>query len=161
MSKSKGSREAHCSNEFRKDTRRKQRISINQWDVEKEKNTTLNAAKKLKNCTNVSVAKDKSISYRILNFNFVFTEISQFVKCKECGGDIKFYPESTRGLGFKIMLTCQLCKPRLIPSCPQIGLAFEINRRFTFAMRCIGQGPTGEKILRIDGFTASCRPKVA
>ncbi|XP_070159831.1 LOW QUALITY PROTEIN: uncharacterized protein [Polyergus mexicanus] len=145
MRKSKGSRKAHCSNEYRKDTNRKRSFPINRWDMEKEKDTTLNAAKKLENRSDVPVAEDESIGYRILNFYSVFTEISQFVKCKECGGNVKFYSESSRGLGFKIMLTCELCEPTLIPSCPQIGSAFEINRRFTFAMRCIDQGANGEK----------------
>lgn len=43
------------------------------------------------------------------------------------------------------MISCKQCEPTLIPSCAKIGLAYEINRRFVFAMRCLDQGANAEK----------------
>lgn len=85
------------------------------------------------------------IEYRILNFITVFTAISECVKCKNCDGNIKFKAESTRGLGFKILVICTTCDPISIPSCPFIGSAYEINRRFFFVMRLLGLGLNGAK----------------
>lgn len=62
-----------------------------------------------------------------------------------CGGDVKFQTESTRGLGFKIVIICDECRPTDVSSCPKIGLSYEINRRFSFAMHCLGQGASAEK----------------
>lgn len=147
MKRSKGSREAHRSNEYRKDVQRKLRFSVNRWDIEKEElyYHTAKAMKKLENSSNMPVPEDNSVDYRILNFTTVFGEISQFVKCKKCDSDVQFYTEDIQGLSFKIMISCKQCEPTLIPSCAKIGLAYEINRRFAFAMRCLGQGANAEK----------------
>jgi hypothetical protein len=91
------------------------------------------------------VPENDTLNYRILCFTSVFNEISKVVKCKTCGGDVKFQTESTRWLGFKIIVICDVCRPTDIPSCPKIGLSYEINRRFSFAMRCLEQGASGEK----------------
>jgi len=58
---------------------------------------------------------------------------------------VKFQTESTRGLGFKIVIICDKYRPTDVSSCPKIGLSYEINRRFSFAMRCLGQGASAEK----------------
>lgn len=58
---------------------------------------------------------------------------------------MKFQTESSRGLGFKIAISCDKCRPTSISSCPKIGSSYEINRRFSFVMRCLGQGASGEK----------------
>lgn len=79
--------------------------------------------------------------YKILNFTMVFNEISEVVKCKTCDGEVKFC--STRGLEFKITVVCGNYKHTNIFSCPKIGNSYEINRRFVFAMRCLGQDATG------------------
>lgn len=84
--------------------------------------------------------QDNSIEYRILNFVTVFAAISNLVKCKVCGGDIKFQTASTRGLGFQIIVKCDTCAPQSIPSCSFIGRTYEINRRFVFTMRVLGLG---------------------
>lgn len=83
---------------------------------------------------------DATFGYRILNFSAVFTAISACVKCKTCGGNIKFAEADIRGLGFKIVIQCDECEPQRISSCPQIQKAYEINRRFVFAMRVLGLG---------------------
>lgn len=43
------------------------------------------------------------------------------------------------------MISCDECRSTDISSCPKIGLSYEINRRFNFAMRCLGQGASGAK----------------
>lgn len=102
------------------------------------------AAKKLENSSDIPVLEDNNVDYRILNFTSVFGEISQFVKCIKCDGDVQFHTEGTQGLGFKI-ISCKQCEPTLVLSCTKIGSAFEINWRFAFAMRCLGQGANEEK----------------
>ena len=88
---------------------------------------------------------NREINYRILNFFTVFAAIADVVTCKKCGSDVKFNEKASRGLGFKIEITCQSCCPILIPSCPYIASAYEINRRLTFAMRMLGIGLSGIK----------------
>ncbi|KYN28331.1 hypothetical protein ALC57_02256, partial [Trachymyrmex cornetzi] len=104
----------------------------NRWAFESETETTVSAAKKLKSSavSDVLVPENDSINYRILNFNSVFNKISEVVKCKTCGGNVKFHTESTRRLGFKVVIICDKCRPTDISSCPNIGLSYEINRRF-------------------------------
>ncbi|KYN12721.1 hypothetical protein ALC57_15099 [Trachymyrmex cornetzi] len=75
--------------------------------------------------------------------NFVFSALSECVKCKKCDSDVRFSMKSTRGLGFKIVVSCSSCKPTFIPSCPYIKTAYEINTRFFFIMRLLGIGLRG------------------
>lgn len=84
--------------------------------------------------------------YRIINFIHVFSAISDLVKCKNCEKDVEFNVKGEQGLGFKISVKCD-CEPKEINSCPKIGRkAFEINRRFVFAMRLLGVGLQGLNI---------------
>jgi len=164
MSAAKSIRESKRSGAFRKDRTPKRPKPPNRWALESETEKTVSAAKKLKSMSvsDVLVPENNTLNYRILNFNSVFNEISQVVKCKTCGGDVKFQTESTRGLGFKIVIICDKCRPTDVSSCPKIGLSYEINRRFSFAMRCLGQGASAEKkILWINGSASSCRSKIA
>lgn len=117
----------------------------NKWQAESDTATTESSAKKLQGLSGVLVPEDDSLNYRILNINSVFAEISQFVKCKQCGGNVRFQTENTRGLDFKILVLCEDCQPTGIFSCPKIGSAYEINRRFAFTMQCLGHGSTGER----------------
>lgn len=143
MNKKKGSRELLQKNVFRKDRKQKRLPPVNRYAAEKEQESISTSAKKLKSAINVFVPEETNIGYRILNFITVFTTISECVKCKHCGSDITFQAESTRGLGFKILVKCTTCNPTSIPSCPFIGSAYEINRRFFFAMRLLGVGLKG------------------
>lgn len=81
---------------------------------------------------------NNDISYSILNFVTVFGALSQFVKCSECGGAIKFTDGNRRGLGFKILINCDNCEQKQISSNLHIGLAYEINIRFLLAVRLLG-----------------------
>lgn len=56
---------------------------------------------------------------------------------------MKFTEAAIRGLGFQIVAQCDQCNSRNISSCPQIDKAYEINRRFVFAMRVLGLGQYG------------------
>lgn len=69
--------------------------------------------------------------------------LSDHVSCKKCGGDINFTEWSVRGLGFKLVVNCGKCDQVVIYSCPLIHNAYEINRRFIFAMRPTGVGLAG------------------
>lgn len=139
----KGSRELLRSGKFRKDRSKKRIHPKNRHEAEQENLSTSTSAKKLKTAEDVFVPEEETIGYKILNFFTVFSTIAQYVKCKNCDGEINFKCESVRGLGFKIMIVCKTCKPVLVPSCPNIGPAYEINRRFIFAMRLLGIGLNG------------------
>ncbi|KYN12070.1 hypothetical protein ALC57_15779 [Trachymyrmex cornetzi] len=138
----KGSRKAHRSGSFRKDRSKKKIPSKNRHTAEKvelsDENIIASSAKKLKTDRETSASEDPNIGYRILNFLTVFSALSECVKCKKCDSDVRFSIESTRGLGFKIVVSCSSCKPTLIPSCPYIKSAYEIHTRFYFVMRYWG-----------------------
>lgn len=141
-SKEKNSREEPRSDTCREN--RKKRSSPTSRDEKEEMNTST-SAKKLKRFDDILVPEEENIGYRILNFITVFTTISEYIKCKTCGRDIKFKIEGTQGLGFNILILCTSCNPISIPSCPNIGRAYEINRRFFFAMRLLGIGLNGAR----------------
>lgn len=85
-----------------------------------------------------------NFSYRLIEFISVFSALSQLVVCKQCKEEVRFSEASRRGLGFKIILTCATCGEFSINSCPLInGHTYEINTRFTLAMRYLGIGLNG------------------
>ncbi|XP_029177754.1 uncharacterized protein LOC114945652 [Nylanderia fulva] len=86
---------------------------------------------------------NETFGYRLLNFIAVFTALSESVVCKTCHSKVTFSESSKRGLGFKIVLSCENCDDIFIPNCPFIDNAFEINRRMIFAMRLLGIGLHG------------------
>lgn len=86
---------------------------------------------------------DYTTSYNILNFYTVFSAISQYIKCKTFGSDIQFQEISKRGLGFKVVLTCNECDDKYIHSCLYIRNSYEIYRRFIFAKRLLRIGHQG------------------
>lgn len=141
MDRNKGSRE---SQNFSKCRTNKKVPPKNRFEAENSELNISASAKKLKRAEDISVPEEASIGYRILNFFTVFSALSELVKCKTCGGNVKFSIESTRGLGFKIVVSCSSCKPTSIPSCPYINkTAYEVNQRFCFAMRVLGIGLSG------------------
>jgi len=141
MNKKKGSRDSRKSENFRKNCMKKKLRPANRYEAERAELDASpldsTSAKKLKTAQDIPVPEESSIGYRILNFFTVFSALSECVKCKTCGGDVKFAAESIRGLGFKILVSCPSCKPTSIPSCPYIK-TYEINQRFHFAMRYWG-----------------------
>lgn len=143
MDKKKGSRQSQNHNKYRT---KKKIPPKNKYDAEKSDLNISASAKKLKSAEEIFVPEEPSIGYRILNFFTVFSTLSEHVCCKTCGGDLKFLPDSTRGLGFKIVVLCSKCQPTSIPSCPYVNkTSYEINQRFFFAMRLLGVGLYGAK----------------
>ncbi|XP_014479554.1 PREDICTED: uncharacterized protein LOC106746921 [Dinoponera quadriceps] len=106
-------------------------------------NTSTSEQKLNTSFDDLNVPIDQSVSYRVINFLSVFSKLSQVVKCKTCGGDVEFTETASRGLGFNLIVTCKKCQPTKIPSCPIIKNAFEVNRRFVFAMRMLGVSQAG------------------
>jgi len=59
---------------------------------------------------------------------------------------VRFTEGSKRGLGFKIIVTCNSCGEFYINSCPFINNhTYKINVRITFVMRILGLGLNGIK----------------
>lgn len=119
---------------------RKRKFGENQHTSELVSKYTSTSAEKLKESKDLCVNTDPSMNYCILQFTLVFTALQQILKCKNCDTDVKFYKRDERGLGFKICVVCSCKNENLIDSCPKISQAYEINRRFIFAMRLIGIG---------------------
>lgn len=75
--------------------------------------------------------------YRIIEFLTVFGAISDIVVCKDCKQKVNFDDSGHRGLGFKIVISCQ-CGNKDIHSGPFIMNSYEVNRRIVFVMRLLG-----------------------
>ncbi|GFS64563.1 uncharacterized protein TNCV_4137771 [Trichonephila clavipes] len=82
--------------------------------------------------------------YRVFDKTIIFTNIQNFTSCKKCGGDIKLSEKCVRGLSSVFSIECKNCKDlcsfrnsKMLGKRKNIP---EINRRFVYAMRTIGQG---------------------
>ncbi|GFX18691.1 uncharacterized protein TNCV_3311521 [Trichonephila clavipes] len=82
--------------------------------------------------------------YRVFDKTIMFTKIQNFASCKKCGGDIKLSEKCVRGLSSVFSIECKNCKvlcsfrnSKMLGKRKNIP---EINRRFVYAMRTIGQG---------------------
>ncbi|GFT70681.1 SCAN domain-containing protein 3 [Trichonephila clavipes] len=82
--------------------------------------------------------------YRVFDKTIMFTNIQNFASCKKCGGDIKLSENCVRGLSSVFSIECKNCKDlcsfrnsKMLGKRKNIP---EINRRFVYAMRIIGQG---------------------
>ena len=124
---------------------KKRKFSGNRHTFEESTEKTSTAAKKLLHTGNDEIIIDQTHGYRIIQFFSVFTAISALVTCKKCENDIKFNEASSRGLGFKIAVSCK-CGVSYVNSGPMIGNAYEINRRIVFVMRLLGIGINGLNI---------------
>ncbi|XP_026471717.1 uncharacterized protein LOC113375996, partial [Ctenocephalides felis] len=122
---------------------KKRKFSGNRFTHQNDTVFTSASAKKLKNNMNMEVPIASNFAYCILEFVSVFAAISEIVICKTCKSDVSISRSSFRGLGFKIILSCECEKQTVINSGPLIGNAFEVNRRFVFAMRLLGAGQEG------------------
>jgi len=143
MNRQKGSRDLRKSDNLRKSRTRKRKNVFNPQTVEHNEDSFSASAKKLKRQKKIIVPQDNNIEYRIINFITVFSTISNFIKCKQCNGNINFQTADTRGLGFKIALLCDNCEPQYVPSSIFVSHSYEINRRFIFTMRVLGIGLKG------------------
>lgn len=99
------------------------------------------SAKKLKQSEDLyDIEVNPAFGYRIINFIAVFSAISDVVVCKICQSKVKFTESSKRGLGFKLVVSCEKCEKTEILSCPLVEKGYEINRRIIIAMRLLGVG---------------------
>ncbi|GFU47461.1 uncharacterized protein TNCV_2693321 [Trichonephila clavipes] len=82
--------------------------------------------------------------YRVFDKTIMFTNIQNFASCKKCCRDIKLSEKCVRGLSSVFSIECKNCKDlcsfrnsKMLGKRKNIP---EINRRFVYAMRTIGQG---------------------
>lgn len=129
----------------------------NRYEMEKPSVEAVGtSARKLSTIDPDDFEVDEGFAYRILNFLTVFTAISQAVVCKKCKSDVTFTECGKRGLGFKIVISCQNCDKISIPSSPFIEKAYDINRRIILAMRLLGVGLNG--VIKFCAFMELPRP---
>ena len=150
----KVSRSDRSAGAQRKDRSKKRKQSFNPKTAEiNDESFTSTSAKKLKSQDENHVPEEGNLQYAIIDFFLVFSTLSTFVKCsniinengeeKVCNGKVDFKQCVKFGLGFKISVECENCKPRYISSCQTIGKSYKINRRFIFVMRILGLGLAG------------------
>ncbi|EZA59663.1 hypothetical protein X777_16734 [Ooceraea biroi] len=109
----------------------------NRYTLENKTSFASTSSEKLLRLGDREITIDNTHAYRILHLFSVFSTISTLVNCKTCNKDITFKEASSRGLGFKIAVTCE-CGTAYINSCPLINNAYEINRRIVMVMRLLG-----------------------
>ncbi|GFW02746.1 uncharacterized protein TNCV_5028281 [Trichonephila clavipes] len=82
--------------------------------------------------------------YRVFDKTIMFTNIQNFASVKKCGRDIKLSEKCVRGLSSVFSIECKNCKDLCsFRNSKMLGKRKntpEINRRFVYAMRTIGQG---------------------
>lgn len=136
----KGSRENR-----RRSTAKRNKFQGNQFTAENNTELPSSSAKKLQTSDELTPPMHYSSQYVILCFPLVFTFLSQFMKCKECNGDVSFSQQRKRGVGFKICVDC-CCGRKFIDTSPSIDRnVYEINQRIVFALRVLGVGIQGLK----------------
>jgi len=125
---------------------RKRKFHDNQFTAECETEFVSTSAKKLNDVNYDEVITDMTANYVILHFLNVFSFISTFVKCANCGSDIKFFKTNGAGVAFKLVAQCS-CSNRSCDSSPIIQRFSEINRRLMLAVRMLGGGLQSLKML--------------
>ncbi|XP_066596972.1 uncharacterized protein [Prorops nasuta] len=151
----KGVRGASGSNK-RPKISRKRPFNRHELDTPIESEPSISARKLKMSDDFYDIEVDSAFGYRIINFIAVFSTISNFVVCKVCKSEVKFTENGIRGLGFKVVITCETCEKKEIPSCPFINKGYEVNRRIIFAMRLLGIGLHG--IIKFCAFMELPRP---
>lgn len=88
-----------------------------------------------------------SLGYRIIDIGILFNKISSILSCKICGSDIEVSESFRNGLSSIFTIKCDKCDElasfRNSPMMGEKANIPEINRRFIYSMRCIGQGLAG------------------
>jgi len=124
--------------------RPKAKRPLNRHEIEKPEHLNVSAsARKLKQRDFEDIEVDSTFGYHFVNFVTVFAALSNVVVCKVCHSEVKFTESSKRGLGFKLVVSCDKCEKKEIPNSPYVKNAYEINRRIIFAMRLLGIGLQG------------------
>lgn len=82
--------------------------------------------------------------YVIMDKNILFTALEQFLCCKQCHSQVSVSSDVVYGLLTNINIICKECGLiTALKNSKMIGEkknASDVNRRFVFAMRCIGKG---------------------
>lgn len=87
--------------------------------------------------------------YSIIDKDVIFSFLENYLSCSVCHSSVKIVSAVIYGLLEKITITCTNCG--ILSSCQNSVMTGvkknrpEINTRFTYAMRCIGQGFLGAK----------------
>lgn len=136
--------------------KRKRRFTGNRYTTKSEicnqTSEKTASAKKIK--PNLDVDQDSFVEsgflgYRILDLSILSRNIHEFLACKVCGGDISLNETCIAGLSSTFELRCSNCDIiGKFPNSKHSGVRKnipEINKRVTYAMRCIGQGLGGLK----------------
>lgn len=83
--------------------------------------------------------------YRLIDIAILNQNVSSQLACTFCHGSVQLLEVKRKGLGSELAFHCEnpACnRQRSFPSCPQITAGnlsvHSVNRRATFAMRCIG-----------------------
>ncbi|KYN06784.1 hypothetical protein ALC62_02265 [Cyphomyrmex costatus] len=125
------------------DSAKKRKFHDNQHTSELCTDFVSTSANKLKNQDDFEPAIDESSTYVVLCFSLVFTALQSVLQCKVCNSGIQFLKQSQVGLGFTLCIKCKCNEMFTVHSCPKLRNAYEINRRFTYAMRLLGVGLAG------------------
>lgn len=85
-----------------------------------------------------------SLGYRIIDIDILFGKLVEFLCCKDCGSAIQISESLQHGLSSVFSIKCLKCdKLSTFRNSNMMGEKSnvpEINRRFIYSMRCIGQG---------------------
>lgn len=91
-----------------------------------------------------SFVETDNVGYRIVDIDILSKVISNNLCCKMCGSDVELSETRVHGLSSVFQISCKKCNElksfrnsRMMGEKSNIP---EINMRFTYAMRCIGQG---------------------
>lgn len=125
---------------------RKKKFQGNQFTRECDTDYVSTSAKKLKTADYEEVNIDVNSNYVILHFLQVFNFLSTCVKCKSCNSDVKFRKTAGAGVACKIVVVCS-CSSRSVDSSPVENRFSDVNRRLMLAVRMLGAGLQGVKIL--------------
>lgn len=104
----------HKGSKIKSTTHKRSKINnrrpLNRHSLERDSEYVSASAKKLKLAdSNDDREVDDGFGYRFVNFMTVFTTLSQIIVCRKCKGDVRFTEGSKRGLGFKIIVSCDAC----------------------------------------------------
>jgi len=111
-------RKSNKANTTRPSRSKKRSFSGNQFTSERDvQNTSASAQKIARVADDFEVNIDQTIGYFIVNFA-LFLSLQDYVICKICKSNIKFYRRFEKGLGFQLVVKCECDTEVHIPSSP-------------------------------------------
>ena len=92
---------------------------------------------------------EKFEGYRIVDIDLLFQTIHECLACEKCHAKFKILEANVSGLASKFEVVCENCGIIATTwNCRMLGTLSnvpEINRRFTYAMRCMGKGCSAQE----------------